>query len=1010
MVNLRQSLSTTAHRLLASGFLVAAGTAVTATAGPEGGVLTALAGTIAGLGVEFFAGDLQSSVLPALRESPDVLRNHDLSRAAGEAIGEVIRLVASEQPDAADARDLRRLADRAPERWLQLAEGLEAATLGPLREESLADLLAIGMGQDTPTPTLGDEEWRQLLDRLARAALEAPRDVYLSQRAMDAVAGRLGQTFPKALREVLKHDFGKGGRAFPAIVLTLLSGLRAGLGDMEQRDAALRERIERLHALAREEFLGAAEAGQREVLGALRRAELATLSAVGLTQEDLAGRLSSLEALIRDTRSELLAAVGGVAASPSPAAGNLPAPPGPFFGREAELTAWQDRLLADPTRVVTLHGPVGVGKSRAALELGWRVARSGTAAAEHGVWWVAVEGVTSAEELRERIALVLGLTTTEASGGTREALDGYLRARRLVLVLDGVHGSPELAREVSWLVQAPGCRALVTTRSALQIPEEQRLEVGPLPPPPPPRTRGSVAVAALLHEPTVLLFEERARACNPSFRITPDTVGKVAALCRRLDGLPLALEFAAGRTLSLSPGQILTDLDRGLDRLQRRDLSLPEHRRALTAALDASLGDLGTHLRGFLDRLSVFHGGFTLEDAAAVLEGADLDWDLEELVRRSMLRVGGDGPGPPRFTMPRLLREHIGKWLQDPDGPGRGVQEAHARHFSLQAAYWLARVRRPDEAQALSRFTAELDNLTAAATWAESGDDPILAAELWLSLAAYHQRSGLFPASDEALNRALGLLAGAEATGALEACAERQVASLRLDQQRWDEAREAAARATALAGAAGDDAGQAAALALGGLAEYGTGRYSAARPLLERALVAFRSAGDDLGEATLLDNQGLLEMSDPAGDAQRARVLFEGALERRRRAGDQRGVAETLTNLGTLAFHDEDWDLARECFEETLRIEIALGHRFGVARALCNLGEVALRGSAADRAPALLTAAWHLFDECGSVLREHPRRLLQAARGSDPIGELAEAPEALAGASLADVVRWAHGG
>jgi predicted ATPase/class 3 adenylate cyclase len=399
-------------------------------------------------------------------------------------------------------------------------------------------------------------------------------------------------------------------------------------------------------------------------------------------------------------------------------AGMVPVPVTPLAGREREAAAVVDLVVREGVRLVTLTGPGGVGKSRLAVEAAERL---GPGFAD-GVRFVELAAVPAADLVAAAVAAGLGLTTS--AGWLLADLQGYLRARRLLLVLDNfehVAGAAPLLAEL--LAAAPGLVVLVTSRVVLRLRGEHELPVPPLPVPPAgagPDTEGLQRYAS------VGLFAERAHAAAPGFKLDGENAEAVAEICRRLDGLPLAIELAAARVRLLPPQALLSRLGERLSLLTGGARDLPERQRTLRNTLDWSFGLLSAGEQAMLARLGVFAGSFGLSAAGAVCGEVDdaapdpgragqvID-TLGVLVDNSLVRLETRG-GEPRFGLLETVREYALERLAD----GGAWAEAHGRH----AAYFLA-LAEPGVAELqgrgqlawLDRLESEHDNLWAAMSW-----------------------------------------------------------------------------------------------------------------------------------------------------------------------------------------------------------------------------------------------------------------------------------------------------
>src|SRR6516164_3949272 len=320
-----------------------------------------------------------------------------------------------------------------------------------------------------------------------------------------------------------------------------------------------------------------------------------------LVEDDLAVLLSERFELTRP---------GQAAAGGGPGAGALPVPATPLLGREQEAAEIDDLVAREGVRLVTLTGPGGVGKSRLMVEAAQRL---GPGFAD-GVRFVELAAVSGADLVAPAVAAGLGLSTS-ADRLTAD-LESYLQARRLLLALDNfeqVVGAAPLLSEL--LAAAPGLVMLVTSRMVLRLSGEHEFPVPPLPVPP----AGAAPDPADLQDyASVQLFVERAHAADPGFELTAENAGAVAEICRRLDGLPLAVELAAARVRLLPPQALATRLDQRFSLLTGGARDLPERQRTLRNTLDWSFGLLTAGEQAMLARLGVFAGSFGLPAAEAV--------------------------------------------------------------------------------------------------------------------------------------------------------------------------------------------------------------------------------------------------------------------------------------------------------------------------------------------------------------------------------------------------------
>ena len=408
--------------------------------------------------------------------------------------------------------------------------------------------------------------------------------------------------------------------------------------------------------------------------------------AAGLTQEELAGRaglspnaISDLERsrrrhpyphtvraladaleLPEDERAALIGLVPrrDAATPASPAAAptdGLPVPPSRLIGREREATRLGAVLRRGEARLVTLTGPGGVGKTRLALE----VARNVAGNFPDGAFFVELAPLGDPDLVLPTVSQALGLRET-GERTSRETLFAYLLRRKVLLVLDNFEHLLGAAPEVAGLLgSSPGLVVLATSRAPLRVRGEHEYPVGPLAVPDPSRTTDAESVAA---SPSAELFARRAREANPSFSLTERNAASVAAICWRLDGLPLALELAAARARFLGPMELLSRLDRALEAGGARDL--PERQRTMRAALNWSHELLYEAERTLFGRLSVFAGGFALAAAEEVAASGAVEPErvmesLGNLAEQSLVTVEPDAGGTEtRYGMLEPVRQY----------------------------------------------------------------------------------------------------------------------------------------------------------------------------------------------------------------------------------------------------------------------------------------------------------------------------------------------------------------
>jgi len=408
----------------------------------------------------------------------------------------------------------------------------------------------------------------------------------------------------------------------------------------------------------------------------------------------------------------------------APLAGAVTVPPTPLVGRDRDAAAVCDLVVGEGVRLVTLTGPGGVGKSRLAVEVAGRL-EPGFA---DGARFADLTTVPAAELVAPAVAVALGLNTSGAE--VISDVMAYLRPRRLLLVLDNfeqVMGAAPLVADL--LAAAPGLVVLVTSRMVLRLRGEHEVQVPTLSVP--DASAGSRA-AMVRRYAAVRLFVERARAVAPGFRLTSGNAAAVAEICRRLDGLPLAIELAAARVKLLPPQALLTRLDDRMGLLTGGALDLPERQRTLRTTLDWSFGMLPAGQQALFARLGVFAGAFGLpaveaiyNDAAAAdpsRAGQVMDI-LGALVDSSLVRPETRG-GEPRFRLLDTVREYALARLYEDGGDWREAHDRHAAYFLALAEPAGPELDDHGQLEWLDRLETDHGNLDAAMSWLAEQDQP----------------------------------------------------------------------------------------------------------------------------------------------------------------------------------------------------------------------------------------------------------------------------------------------
>jgi predicted ATPase/serine/threonine protein kinase len=626
---------------------------------------------------------------------------------------------------------------------------------------------------------------------------------------------------------------------------------------------------------------------------------------------------------------------------------SVPVPPTQLIGRQRELNELAALLRSDEVRLLTLTGPGGTGKTRLAVEL----AASMSTDFEHGTCAVSLAPLESAASLAAAIAQALGVIPV-GSEPPLDALERSLRARELLLLLDNFEHLLAATSVVSDLAaRCPLLRVLTTSRAPLRISGEIVYPVAPLALP----VAGAKTPAELERWAAIALFVTRARAAVPTFELDRTNAPQVAQICRRLGGLPLAIELAAARTTILSPAELLARLSRSLELLTRGSRDLPARQRTLRATIDWSYRLLAPREQELFARLSVFNGGCTVAAAEAVC-GASVD-ELAALVDMSLLHRWRARSGEPRLVMLDTVHEYAGERLV-----ASGLSPALAR---THAAYWLDVAERAapqlqggDAVAWLDRLDDDHDNLIAAVRWCRESGEPELGLRLGVALAPFwrvrgHAREGRRWLSE--------LLDGAEHLPIdLRACGRYEAGWLAVNQGDYERGVGELDKALELFRASDDHVGRARCLAELSFAHAELGRTARMGQLAAEALQLARSTGDERTIATALD-----AAARATPDRRAATALAEEALELYRRLGDKYWTGALLNNLGYLALLDGDPNVAFARLEEAADLAEELRDEPGLATARANIGLAALLKDDPVRAAHALTAALGVFDDLG---------------------------------------------
>jgi predicted ATPase/transcriptional regulator with XRE-family HTH domain len=637
----------------------------------------------------------------------------------------------------------------------------------------------------------------------------------------------------------------------------------------------------------------------------------------------------------------------------------LPTPPTPLIDRQGEIQTLI-ALLSGGQRLVTLLGPGGVGKTRLAIEVATRVAPRFA----DGAAFAPLGQLDDPSLVLPAVAAALGLRET---GGqpTREFVRACLHERQLLLILDNCEHVLAAAPEVAELLAAcPDLTILATSRAPLRLRGEHEWAVSPLPPPDLSRLP---TVADITENPAVTLFVARAREVAPDFALTQPNAAAVAAICRRLDGLPLALELAAAKIRLLNPTELLARLDRALPLLSGGPRDLPARQRTMRDAIAWSYDLLSAEEQRLFRRLGAFAGGWDLAAAEAVDNGQEAASDpqfnaysptatdtlgsLAALVEQSLVVAEKREDGTTRYRMLAAVREFAREQLEA-QGEGDEARRCHAEHFLALAERAGQELSGPEQATWLELLEREHDNVRMAISWALATDRLDLVVRFGWALHIFWAMRGYHREGRRWMEAALagGTLTGGEEARALAAAGllarmqgDYSVATTRL-QAALDRFRDL-----------GDQPSVLVTLSRLGHAARLAGEYERAKRLAEEGLALARELGDRARTVWMLDVLGLVALAE--GEYGRATTIFAEALPLAEETGDLRYLSGLRTNLAMAALGAGDHARTADCARAGLELGATIALPRGIAYALDLLACVAVAGGKPVRAARLFGAA-----------------------------------------------------
>ena len=737
---------------------------------------------------------------------------------------------------------------------------------------------------------------------------------------------------------------------------------------------------------------------------------LVSLTTKELVQDDLPGRVSlgdlgfhSLKGLSRSENVFQLLIPGLPQEFPPLKSlenlpNNLPSQTTEFIGREEEVEEIVEILCKRSVRLLTLTGPGGTGKTRLSQES----AASMLDSFPDGVYFIPLAPISDPELVPSSIARTIGV---REGGGLPpiENLKAYLKDKHMLLILDNFEQVMEATSAVSeLLLAAPTLKLIVTSRIPLRIRGEQEYPVPPLDVP-----SAHMEVEDVSQIECVQLFITLAQAANPRFEFNEGNAASIAEICRRLDGLPLAIEIAAARSRMLSPQALLKRLDESLKLLTGGPKDLPARQQTLRGAIDWGYNLLETADRMLFARLGVFVGGFTLEAAETVCnpkDDLDVFTGIETLLNNSLLKLANPGQDEPRFELLQTIREYALEKLLDM-GELEALRQHHAGYFNQKSNELMWQLYSTNSVEFLKVIETEQDNFRAALTWSLESPERIgVGIEIAFRIFWFWYRYGHFHEGRDWSERLLsrtedmerhplramvlatdGMMAMWE--GDLNIAVDYSLESLDiwrfleepeglgfslltvgvvlLNQGQDDRARPYLEESIEVFKEIGADWIEGTALVHLGNVALGQGDFEAALVYLERGEKLARQVGDPWQIAFAVNNRG--EVARVQGQYEKAHKYYLETEQLYQQADAKSDQARLVHTLAYIAQHEGDLETAEAKFRESLESFLELGNKRGIAECLAGLAGLAAERGEYQWAVPLLAASETLLTSFGAA-------------------------------------------
>jgi predicted ATPase/DNA-binding SARP family transcriptional activator len=645
---------------------------------------------------------------------------------------------------------------------------------------------------------------------------------------------------------------------------------------------------------------------------------------------------------------------------------NLPLQSTPFVGRQQEVAELNGTLAHPDCRLLTVVGAGGMGKTRLALQ----VAERKKEAFLDGVYFVPLAALETADWLVTAVANALKFRFTDQGNSTTQLID-YLRGKEMLLLLDNFEHLPAGAGFVTDILeQAPGVKLLITSRARLNLSWEIVYQLGGLP------VSDSKQADVMEMPGAVCLFVQSAQRAHREFEFRSQVASHIQRVCQLVEGMPLAIELAASWVRVMSCGDIVAEIERGLDFLETTAGDILPRHSSIRAVFDHSWQLLSSHEQKVLCRLSVFRGGFSREAAIGVA-GASLP-DLASLVDKSLLRRDANG----RYDVHELLRQYAAEKQAAQVEETYQVRDDHSRYFAGFLERQASDLSGAHQMKSLAKMAQEVDNVQAAWNWLLQQSNHPLIEKCLEPLFQFYERKSWLAEGRRAFATAVNSLAQSEQLIDKELLLARlatRLARFQSHQSDFEQAKKRLDESIPVLRRQAGSADLALALRFLGDVQASLGRYETAVSHFQESLDIYKRIGDQSGIAITLNRlgatlhnlgqfvaakqkyeeslsistsvqdsltegaswHGLGHIASDLGETGEAETCFQKSLEIARESGSQWRIASTLNILGNVHYAKGNYNEAERCYRQSLTIRQDLGARSGIAAASNNLGIVA---------------------------------------------------------------------